>query len=129
MKFSKLMLSICILISASSHADVGDALKEKAAGANVAYQAKQWDKAAPLYQQLAEAHPDDPRYWYRLGVSQQGSGHHQQALDAFKKAQAGGLPDSIVGYNLAAVYASMGQSDKAIEQLTAAVKAGYAQPE
>jgi tetratricopeptide (TPR) repeat protein len=129
MKFSRLMLSIWILTAAFSHADAGDPLKEKAAAANIAYQAKQWDKAGPLYQQLADAHPDDPRYWYRLGVSQQGSGHHQQALDAFKKAQSEGLPDSIIGYNLAAVYASMGQSDKAIEQLTAAVKAGYAQPD
>ena len=35
---------------------------------------------------------------------------------------------SIVGYDMAATYASMGQPDKSLEQLTAAVKQGYAQP-
>ncbi len=39
------------------------------------------------------------------------------------------MPTSIVGYNLAIVYASIGETDKAMDQLTTAVKDGYAQPD
>jgi tetratricopeptide (TPR) repeat protein len=56
-------------------------------------------------------------------------GQHQQAMEAFQKAQSLGVPASIVGYDLAVVYASMGKTDQAIEHLAAAVKAGYAQPD
>ncbi len=99
------------------------------ADANTAYDSKNWTKAEPLYSRLAAAHPESGRYWYRLGVCRQRNGQHEKAVEAFQKAQAAGTPPALAAYNLAAAYATMGQSDKAIAQLTEAVKMGYAQPD
>ncbi len=99
------------------------------AAANAAYQAKDWAKAQPLYLQLTQSQPDNGRMWYRLGVCYQRLGEHKEALDAFQTAQTKGVPIGIVGYNLAAAYATMGQTDKAFDQLSAAIKQGYNQPD
>lgn len=104
-------------------------LDSLASNANSAYTAKDWDKARPLYQQLTQVQPENPRYWYRLGVSLQATGQHQKALDALQKARDKGVPVSIVGYNLAGVFASLGQTDKAFAQLAEAVKQGYSHPD
>ena len=104
-----------------------DSIAGKAAAASDAYEAKDWTKAEPLYEQLVQAQPDSFRNWYRLGVCLQGMGKHRKALDALQKSRAKGMLASIVGYDIAAVYASMGQTDRAIGQLTEAVKQGYAQ--
>ena len=126
------LLTTCLVIGMGAVASVAAQSQdssEKAAAANTAYQAKDWARAEPLYQQLVQAQPDNSRNWYRLGVCLQGTGKHPRALDAFQKAQAKGVPESIVGYNIAAVYASMGQTDQAFGQLAEAVKQGYAQPD
>ena len=106
-----------------------DSIAGKAAAANAAYEEHNWTKAEPLYEHLVQTQPDSQRNWYRLGVCLQGMGKHQRALDAFQKTQAMGMPVSIVGYNISAVYASMGQTDRAIGLLTEAVEQGYAQPD
>ncbi len=126
------ILVTCLLLltlSGLTNADSQDSFRSQAAAADTAYQAKDWKDAESLYDQLVHARPDNARSWYRLGVCRQGVGQPQQALDAFLKAQALGMPISIVGYNLAIAYASVGQTDKAMEQLTNAVKDGYAQPD
>jgi len=97
--------------------------------ANAAYQAKDWTKATPLYEALAQGHPDNGRNWYRLGVSLHGLGRNDKALGAFQKARVLGAPAQNVEYSLAEVYASMGQKDHALEHLAEAIKQGYAQPE
>ena len=56
------------------------------ATANAAYQARDWAKAEPLYEQLTGAQPANPRAWYRLGVCLQSVGEHLKALDAFRQA-------------------------------------------
>jgi hypothetical protein len=70
------------------------------ATANTAYQAKDWATAQPLYLRLTQSQPDNGRMWYRLGVCYQSLGKHKEALDAFQKAQATGVPLGIVGYTL-----------------------------
>ena len=97
--------------------------------ADAAYQAKDWAKAQRLYAQIVQNQPDNGRSFYRLGVCYQGLGQHQKALDAFQTAKAKGAPAAFVLYNIAAVYASMGETDKAFDQLAAAVKQGYKQPD
>ncbi len=99
------------------------------AAANAAYQAKDWAKAQPLYLQLTQTQPDNGRTWYRLGVCYQSLGEHEKAFSAFQTAQAKGVPIGIVGYNQAAALATMGQPDKALDQLAAAIKQGYSQPD
>lgn len=120
-------LSLTVLSSSRSQAQ--NPPDQLASSANTAYQAKDWTRAQPLYAQLVQLQPDSYANWYRLGVCSQALGQHEKALESFQKAQADGLPVSIVGYNFAAVYASMGQTDKAIDQLSEAVKQGYGRPD
>lgn len=125
-----LLAQLLIALLPLAHANTQDhTLDSLASAANSAYTAKDWAKAEPLYQQLTLAQPETPRYWYRLGVSLQATGQHQKALDAFQQARAKGVPVSIVGYNLAGVYASIGLTDKAFAELAEAVKQGYSHPD
>jgi tetratricopeptide (TPR) repeat protein len=100
-----------------------------ATSADMAYQKKDWTTAEKLYSQLSQASGNVPRYWYRLGVSAQGQGEHQTALNAFEKAKSKGSPAFLTDYSIACVYASMGETDKAFTSLSAAVKGGFARPE
>lgn len=97
--------------------------------ANAAYMAKDWNKAAALYGNLVQTEPKNFRYWYRLGVAEQSSGHQQKAVEAFEQARSIGMPMVLVGYNIAEAYASLGQGDKALDALKDAVAQGYGQPE
>src|SRR5436305_2965627 len=100
-----------------------------ATAADTAYKNKHWQQAEKLYQQLTQSDPSVTRYWYRLALSAQGQGEHQKALAAFEKTRGKGIPPSLLDYNLAAVHASMGDSQKAFAELSDSVKAGFAQPE
>ena len=124
------LISWCIVALLSwASAEVQSSIESKATAANTAYLAKDWAKAEPLYEQLAQSQPDNARNFYRLGASLQGMGQHQKALEAFEKAKAQGAPVQDVEYGLASVYASMGDSDRAIEHLGEAVKQGWSQPD
>jgi tetratricopeptide (TPR) repeat protein len=103
-------------------------LDSTVAAANSAFQAKDWAKAAQLYQQITQSQPDNARAFYRLGTAQQGLGQHEKAVESLQKAQAKGAPPAFVDYGLAAAYASLGQADKAFENLAEAAKQGYALP-
>ena len=103
--------------------------QDLATSADTAYQKKDWPTAEKLYSQLSQSNGSVPRYWYRLGVAAQAQGEHQTALDAFEKAKSKGSPAFMTHYNIAGVYASMGETEKAFANLGAAVKAGFAQPE
>jgi tetratricopeptide (TPR) repeat protein len=102
---------------------------DQAIAANAAYQAKDWTRAKTLYSELVRVQPESYLNWFRLGVSAQATGQHEVALNALQNAKDKGLPISIAGFHIAAVFASMGQNEKAIEQLTNAVKGGFNQPE
>jgi tetratricopeptide (TPR) repeat protein len=124
-----LSLSLVFCVAALAGAQVQHSPDVMSIDANAAYDAKNWTKAEPLYAQLVAAHPESGRYWYRLGICRQRNGQHEKAVEAFQKAQAAGMPPAMAAYNLAAAYATLGEADKAIAQLTEAVKQGYAQPE
>lgn len=100
-----------------------------ATSADTAYQKKDYATAEKLYSQLSQSNANVPRYWYRLGVAAQAQGEHQKALDAFEKAKAKGAPSFMADFNIACVYASLGQTEKAFSSLDSAVKGGFAQPE
>lgn len=97
--------------------------------ADTAYQAKDWAKAAKLYDDLAKTEPKNRRNWYRLGMALQSSGQHQKAVAAFEKAIEAGLPAPLGQYNIACVFATMNQKEKAWEYLEKAVQGGFSQPE
>ncbi len=46
------------------------------------------DAVFPAYRADAEAHPDDWRAWYRLGLAYDGSGDRRRAREAVRKAIA-----------------------------------------
>jgi tetratricopeptide (TPR) repeat protein len=124
------LLMLCLLLGAASAAPAQQpAVNSDAAAADAAYTAKDWNKAASLYESLAQVDPRVPRYWYRLGVSRQALGRHEQAIQAFTKAQEAGAPAYLVQYNLACVHASMDQIDAAFRELTEALKQGFNQPD
>jgi len=131
LKQSKLLLlACCILMATASAVQAGQqAASGDAAAADAAYAAKDWAKAAPLYERLAETAPATPRNWYRLGMARQALGEHEQALRAFEKARDAGAPRAIALYNIACVRATMGQVDAAFRDLADAVKQGFNQPE
>src|SRR5437867_3681369 len=100
---SFLLISCLLLTCGLTNVDSQDSFRRQTAAADAAYQVKDWKNAESLYDQLVQARPDNPRNWYRLGVCRQSMGQHRQALQAFLKAEALGMPTSIVGYNLAIV--------------------------
>jgi TolA-binding protein len=59
--------------------------------AAAAYEAENWSESAKLYGQMVQTAPN-PRAWYRLGVSFNKSGKQEQAMEAFEKGRAQGLP-------------------------------------
>ncbi len=127
----KVFLVSCLVVAASwfALAQTQGSAPDQAAAADSVYQKKDWAKPETLYQQLAQAQPDNARNWYRLAVSLQGNGKHQQAMDALQKAKDKGIPPTFIAYESAVIYASMGETDHAMEQLAEAVKQGYAQPD
>ena len=54
-----------------------------AAEAGVAYDAKDWAKAAALYSQLSKSPDAPPRVWLRLGAALRSLGKYDDALAAF----------------------------------------------
>ena len=97
--------------------------------ASAAYEAQDWQKAAQLYQQLAEAQPHSPRMWYRLATSLHGMGEQEKSVAAYQKSLDAGLPKFLGEYQIALVYASMKQKDKALEFLQKAADDGFSQPD
>jgi tetratricopeptide (TPR) repeat protein len=100
---------------------------DSVAAADAAYTTRNWAAAEDLYLSLTKENPGNARYWYRLGVSQRGSGHLQPALESLEKARALGAPGSMVDYEAAATYAAMGDSSGAIKALKGAADGGFAQ--
>jgi len=129
MKYRSLLTCFLLGMLAVVNAQTQDSAAPKSEAANSAYQSKDWAVALPLYEQLVQQHPESGRNWYRYAICLQGTGKHQQALDAFQKAKDKGAPPPFVEYGLAAAYASMGQSDHAFESLGEAVKQGYGMPD
>jgi tetratricopeptide (TPR) repeat protein len=108
---------ILLLLATSAFLQAQDSPEKLSAAANAAYQAKDWAKAQSLYAQLAQIQADRYVNWYRLGICSQALGLHQEAIEAFQKAQANGLPAAAAQYNIAATLASMGQPAKALDAL------------
>ena len=90
-------------------AQVGDTAS---AHAEALFTAKDYIGAASAFQALTRAHPEQPRYWTRLGTSLQMAGRTDDAVAAYRKA-IGITTAPIAMYNLAAVFATRGQKDSA----------------
>ena len=105
-------------------AGAADSADSLAAQANAAWEAKDWERAAKMYEELAKQKDAPPRVWLRLGGSLRAMGKYEQALAAFEKA-AGIGAGMFAEYGKAATYIAMKDNEKAFTALDAAVKAGY----
>jgi tetratricopeptide (TPR) repeat protein len=80
--------------------------------AEALFAAKDYVGAASAFQALTRAHPQQPRYWTRLGTSLQMAGRAEDAIAAYRKA-VGIATAPVAMYNLATVFAKRGQKDSA----------------
>jgi tetratricopeptide (TPR) repeat protein len=103
-------------------------ITQVASEAAVAYDAKNWSESAKLYGQIVQTAPN-PRAWYRLGVSLNKTGKQEEAIEAFEKGRALGLPPQFVEYGIAVVFGSRKDKDKALEHLEKAAQNGLSQPD
>ena len=74
--------------------------------------AKDYAGAASAFEVLTTTHPQQPRYWVRLGVAHQLAGHADDALAAYRHA-IGMTVAPVAMYNTASVFATRGQKDSA----------------
>lgn len=126
-----LMFAFAIFASSARPAQKPAAVADAslAAEAGAAYDAKDWAKAAALYEKISKQDPQaPPRVWLRLGAALRSLGKYDEALAAFDKATQAGA--GLFGeYGKAAVYAAQKRPEKAFESLEKAVQQGYNQPE
>jgi hypothetical protein len=97
------------------------------AEADTFYAHKDWKHAAHAYEELARKEPQKARYQYRMGVSYGSLEQWPNAIAAYKKADALGVPPMFARYNLACAYARSGQPDSALATLESLVASGYFQ--
>jgi tetratricopeptide (TPR) repeat protein len=130
MKHTRILVLAFGVLTFSGHAaqkPAADATLATEAGA--AYDAKDWVKAAALYDKISKESPQSPpRVWLRLGAALRSLGKYDEALAAFDKATQAGA-GQFGEYGKAVVYAAQKQSDKAFEFLEKAIQQGYNQPE
>lgn len=120
-----LMLAISASTAPLRAAQGGDTTN--AAGA--AYDAKDWAKAARLYEGLAKQHPEVPRLWIRWADSQRQLGQLEQALETMKNGLQAGAPPVFAEFLMGSIYAQRNEKEQAFEHLKIAVDNGYNQPE
>lgn len=96
--------------------------------ANAAYEAKDWARAAQLYEELSKEKDAPPRVWLRLGASLRSLGKYDEALVAFDKATQMGA-GQFGEYGKGTTYAAMKQLERAFESLDKAIQQGYADPD
>jgi tetratricopeptide (TPR) repeat protein len=97
--------------------------------ASSAYDAKDWAKAAELYESMAKEHPEIPRLWFRLANSQREMGKLDVALQTLEQGLKVGVQPVFAEYLIGSIYAQKGERDKALEHLQKALDAGYNQPD
>lgn len=128
-----LILCFLVLFGYESNALAGqlpsnDDAKMKA-DANAAYDAKEWTKAAKLYEEMVSADPKIPRFWYRLAASQEGMAEYDKALATFQKAMEIGLPPIFGEFGIGTVYAQKNDKENAFLHLQKAVDSGFNDPD
>jgi tetratricopeptide (TPR) repeat protein len=105
---------------------------ETDAAADKAYTSQKWTEAETQYSALTQQTPANARYWFRLGISAKNNKDFDVALSAMQKAKTlgapNGLPPFIADYEIADIYAAMGDSDHALSSLKASADGGFSQP-
>ena len=93
--------------------------------ADSAYAHHDWAGAEAGYAALVKRTPASPRFWYRLGFSRQSQGRFLPAAEAYRRADALGVPPSYARYNLACALARAGEPDSTLAVLQRLMDSGY----
>jgi tetratricopeptide (TPR) repeat protein len=111
------------------HLDSRAALALLAERADVAYRAKDWKSALPLYRQIVHEQAEGYSNWLRLGACLHGVGENAEALTVYERARINGAPAGVVQYEVALASAALGDTDRAFAALAEAVKEGHGRPD
>ena len=89
---------------------------------------QRWDDAAVYLNRAIELGSNGSFTWSQLGLVEMYRGRYTEALAAYQRALAGGLPpfaQANAYYNMACANARLGQKDLALENLGKAIDAGF----
>src|SRR5215471_12166278 len=125
----KLAGLLCLLLLGPALVRAQGAAAASSAEANAAFEAKDWARAARLYQELVKEHPELPILWIRLAEAQQQLGQPDEALGTMEDGLKAGVPPVFADYVIATIYAQKNEKEKAFEHLKAALDGGYNRPE
>jgi hypothetical protein len=124
------LLSILAPLAASPQSSAPN--ETVVAAANNAYTSENWTESELQYTILTQQNPTNARFWYRLGISARHNKDFDVSLNAMQKAKTlgapNGLPAFIADYEIANIYAAMGDSDHALASLKASADGGFSQP-
>ena len=87
-----------------------------------------YERAAELFQEIVDKHPDYTRAWFLLGYSLQMDGKLEEALQANLQAARGPKTRSSALYNAACACSQMNRLDEAFQYLEQAIDAGFYNP-
>src|SRR5579872_5249383 len=103
------LVNLCAFLAVAVPAQVPTSSATAIADADKAYVAHDWNAAESQYSALLRSQPENPRFYYRLGVAARANKHYDAALQAMEKAKlfgAGkGLPIFLADYEIALSHA------------------------
>jgi hypothetical protein len=132
MPFLRNVALICVLTPLAMSPQAPTANDAAVAAADKAYSSQNWTDAETQYSALTKQSATNAHFWYRLSISARHRKDFDIALSAMQKAKtlgaANGLPGFIADYEIADIYAAMGDSDHALTSLKASADGGFSQP-
>jgi tetratricopeptide (TPR) repeat protein len=119
LRVSQLLVALTLFFAIASPA-VGQALTPDLQRADNLQRAKDWAGAAAAYAAIVKEQPDNAVAWYGLASARYSLGQLANAAEAFRKNVAL-TKNPIAMFNLACVYARMGEKQQALDWLAKAV--------
>jgi tetratricopeptide (TPR) repeat protein len=117
MKFNAIVVFAMLALSLTSAAQTQ--ISPEMTAANQLTQAGKWPEAAAAYETVLKREPKNANAWYQLGSARYQLKQYKESAAAFEK-NVEIANNGFAMYNLACVYALMGEPAKAIEWLTKA---------
>jgi tetratricopeptide (TPR) repeat protein len=119
-----LLLALLSLLMFTRAAAQSGSETEKTADALLG--AGKWEEAATAYAELVKLEPGNGRAWTRMGVSLYSAGQYARAVEALRRADELKFNRHMANYLLARAYSRLGDKEKALDALSAAVGFGFA---
>jgi len=98
------------------------------ARADTLFAHEKWNEAARAYGDLTRQDPSNARAWTRLGASWSSLARWDDAIAAYRRAEALAGQPIFVQYNMACAYARSARPDSALAVLDRVMNGGYRQP-